>query len=108
MKQDEGEIEKGVTMYKDVAANASPWFVKLAGYQLLNATKNHYMKLAKEEEKMLNSEENAGNTSKISEIENKISAYNAKAKELGNEINSIKSKETDAQVLQYLKQIIGE
>lgn len=108
MKQDEAEIEKGVAMYKDVAANASPWYIKLAGYQLLNATKGHYSSLAKSTKDELNNVESGAETSKVSELENRIKQYETKSNDLSEAISSIKEKETDSQVLQYLKQILGE
>lgn len=91
MKQDESEIKRGTEMYKDVAANASPWYIKLAGYQLLNAAKASYK-------------------SKADAIEDEtektllLSRFN----ELDEAIKSIRAKETDEQVLQYVKQILGE
>lgn len=89
MKQDDTEIAKGIAMYKDVAENASPWFVKLAGYQLLNATKGHYTQKA----------------SSASDDGDKT-LYKGIAKDVSDAITRIKNKETDEQVLQYLKQIL--
>ncbi|MFP5470846.1 MAG: M1 family aminopeptidase [Bacteroidia bacterium] len=91
MKQSDTEIDKGVAKYKDVAANASPWFVKLAGYQLLNATKGHY------QQKASSTTDNA-----------EKAVYSEKANDISASINSIKEKETDSQVLQYLKQILPQ
>ena len=88
--------------------NASPWFIKLAGYQLMNASKEHYKSLSEEANTKLNTIEKEGNAVKISELEAQISKHNARAKELSDAISSLKEKETDAQVLQYLKQILGE
>jgi aminopeptidase N len=89
MKQDDSEIAKGVAVYKDVAENASPWFVKLAGYQLLNAAKGHYTQKA-------SAASNDGDKT----------LYNGIAKDISDAITRIKNKETDEQVLQYLKQIL--
>ena len=94
-------------MYKDVAANASPWYIKLAGYQLMNGAKEHYTTLAEETKTELTSIKD-GDASKVSELEKNISLYEARAKEMGDAIVSLKEKETDSQVLQYLKQILPE
>lgn len=107
MKQDETEIKKGTDMYKDVAENGNPWFIKLAGYQLLNASKGHYKSLVDDTKTKLNTLEKDGKTEQLSNLENLISLYNSRSEELSNSISTLRGKEKDEQVLQYLKQVLG-
>ena len=74
----------------------------------MNASKEHYNSLSEEAKTKLNTIEKEGDAVKVSELEAQISKHNARAKELSDAISSLKEKETDAQVLQYLKQILGE
>ena len=102
MRQDEFEINKGLSVYEETARSGSPWFVKLSGYQLLSHVADNYAKKAEgfgqEYDKLLKE----GNTSAAAQAQQSQISAEQKSSSITELIIQIKADEKDQKVLQYI------
>lgn len=101
--QDDAEVEKGVAIFEDVARNGSPWWLKFSGYTMLSGLQAHFAK--KEQEMGVKAESlmKEGKNSEAAIVEREQMAAKKRSEDIAKLINEIKSKETDKNILQYLK-----
>jgi aminopeptidase N len=102
-RQPDAEVEKGVAVFEDVARNGNVWWIKLGGYQMLNGLQAHYSKRELEHKALAESLQKEGKTMEAAQEE----AASVKCKNEGERINNLiidlKNKETDKNLLQYIK-----
>jgi aminopeptidase N len=102
-KQPDDEAEKGISVFEEQARNGSAWWIKLGGYQMLSGMQAHFAKRELEHKGLAESLQKEGKTMEASQEE----AASVKCKNIGERImasvNDMKSKETDKNLLQYLK-----
>ncbi|MFT7614428.1 MAG: aminopeptidase N [Parvicellaceae bacterium] len=102
MRQDQKEINKGIEIFEDVARNGNPWFLKLAGYQLLRNAAKTFGEIAGEQKLLHNKYMDEGATMKAASAkQDQIKAEN-QAESIKRTVEAIRMAETDANVLQYL------
>lgn len=101
--QNDDEAEKGIPVFEDVARNGSAWWIKLGGYQMLNGLQAHFSKREMEHKGLSESLRKEGKTMEAAQEE----AASIKAKNIQDRIVAsiyeLKSKESDKNLLQYLK-----
>jgi len=102
-KQDDTEIMKGVDLFEDVARNGSPWWLKFSGYQMLSGLQGHYSKRELELATKAESLMKEGKNSEAALAERDAMNAKKRSEVIANLINDIKSKETDKNILQYIK-----
>lgn len=102
-RQNDTEVEKGLALFEDVARNGSPWWLKFSGYQQLSMLQSHYSKKELEMTTLAESLRKEGKTMDADQAQ----ADAVRAKNMSEKIvaliNDIKSKETDKNILQYVK-----
>lgn len=101
--QDDTEIMKGVELFEDVARNGSPWWLKFSGYQMLSGLQGHYSKRELELATKAESLMKEGKNSEAALAEREAMNAKKRSEMIANLITEIKSKETDKNILQYIK-----
>lgn len=102
MRQDEYEINRGLSVYEETARSGSPWFVKLSGYQLLSHVADNYAKKAEGFEQEYDKLLKEGNTSAAAKAQQSQISTEQKSSSITELINQIKAEEKDQKVLQYI------
>jgi aminopeptidase N len=102
MRQDENEMNKGLSVFEDLARNGSPWFIKLSGYQLLSNAAEAYTKKAEQQGLDYAKFMKEGNTSGAAISQQSKIHSEQKSLSIIELVNKLKAEEDDKNVLQYI------
>ncbi len=102
-RQPDAEVEKGVAVFEDVARNGNVWWIKLGGYQMLNGLQAHYSKRELEHKALAESLQKEGKTAEAAQEEAASIKCRNEGERINNLIIELKNKETDKNLLQYIK-----
>lgn len=97
---DEKELSKSNAVYQSVVEGTTTWWMKMGGYQGLLTTKNRLKNRVSE---ITTDIEVTTDATQKSKLERKVSELQAELREVQTVIDSLKKKETDKKVLEYLK-----
>ena len=102
-RQPDAEVDKSIAAFEDVARNGSAWWIKLGGYQMLNGIQAHYAKREMEHNNKAESLRKEGKSMEATQEEKEAIHCKNQQESINNMLIEMKSKETDKNVLQYLK-----
>lgn len=102
-RQPDAEVDKGVAVFEDVARNGSVWWIKLGGYQMLNGLQAHYSKREMEHKALAESLQKEGKNIEAAQEEQESVKCKNQEERINNLIIELKNKETDKNLLQYIK-----
>jgi hypothetical protein len=102
-RQSDDEAEKGIVVFEDVARNGNAWWIKLGGYQMLNGLQAHFAKRELEHKGLADSLQKEGKTMDAAQEEGAAVKCKNTQDRIVALVNDLKSKETDKNLLQYLK-----
>ncbi len=102
-RQPDAEVDKGISVFEDVARNGNVWWIKLGGYQMLNGLQAHFSKREMEHNALAESLKKEGKSMDAEqEVKEGIKCKNQQDR-INNLIIELKRKESDKQLLQYIK-----
>lgn len=102
-RQPDAEVQKGIAVFEEVARNGNSWWIKLGGYQMLSGLHAHYSKRELEHEGLSNSLKKEGKSMEAAQEEAEAVKCKNQQEKINNLITELKNKETDKNLLQYLK-----
>ncbi|HYG49534.1 MAG TPA: M1 family metallopeptidase [Flavobacteriales bacterium] len=101
--QPDSEVDKGIAVFEDVARNGNTWWIKLGGYQMLNGLQAHFSKREMEHNALAESLKKDGKTMEATQEEGEAVKCKNQQERINALLVELKSKETDKNLLQYLK-----
>jgi hypothetical protein len=101
--QSDAEIDKGMVVFEDIAANGKPWYLKFAGYQALSSFQGFYSTRSEELNIKAESLRAEGNKAEADRMEMEAKKAAEKSEMIAKRIREIKAKETDKEILKYVR-----
>lgn len=102
-RQNDNELEKGIPVFEDVARNGNVWWIKLGGYQMLNGLQALYSKRELEHTSNAENLTKEGKAADAAQEEQAAVKCKNQQDRINNLLVELKKKETDKNLLQYLK-----
>lgn len=102
-RQPDAEIEKGLKIFEETARNGSPWWLKFSGYQQLSSFQGYYSKVELEMTTKAESLRKEGKNMEADQAQSEAVKAKNKSEEIAKMINDLKAKETDKNILQFIK-----
>lgn len=102
-RQPDAEVNKGIAVFEDVAKNGSAWWIKLGGYQMLNSMQAHFAKRELDHNALANTYKKEGKSMEATQEEAEAVKCKNQQDKISALIIELKNKETDKNLLQYLK-----
>lgn len=102
-RQNDAEIEKGLALFEEIARTGSPWWMKFSGYQQLSSFQSYYSKRELELSTQAESLRKEGKEMEANQAQSESVKAKNRSEQIANTINDLKAKETDKNILQYVK-----